>query len=214
MKQVVRTILFAALALALASPAAAQNDQLNLQLGVRGGVQLTQMSFSGDALRPSNRSGYSVGPVLRFKTPVVGLGVDVGVLYDARDLKVEGQVLRQQSVLVPANARLGATIFNTLGVFISAGPQMSFNVGDDLLHWVSEEGKDRQYMLQNTTLSLNLGAGVTFGKHLEGTVYYNLPLGKTGDFTWNSLSEQLQSETWSRARSKTDVWRFCVTYYF
>ena len=57
--------------------ATAQNDQLKIQLGVKGGVQVTEMSFSGDVLKNNNRAGFFVGPVLKFKTPVVGLGVDV-----------------------------------------------------------------------------------------------------------------------------------------
>ena len=192
----------------------AQEDQLQVQFGVRGGLQLTQMDFNKDVLATNNRAGFSVGPVLKFKTPVAGFMVDAGLLYDQRDLKVDGQVMKQKSVLLPANARLGANVFNMVGIFLCAGPQFSFNLGDDMLQWIDEQGELRQFTLQNTTLSLNIGGGVTFGKHLEGAVYYNVPLGKTGDFTWNDMTQTLQGESWNRAKSKVDAWRLCVTYYF
>lgn len=200
--------------LATALSVSAQDDQLRLQFGVRGALQLTQMDFNSDVLKSNNRSGFSVGPVLKFKTPVVGFMVDVAALYDQRDLKVDGQVMKQKSLLIPANARLGADVFGMFGIFLSAGPQFSFNLGDDMLHWTDAQGELRQFSLQNTTLSINIGGGVTIGKHLEGAIYYNMPLGKTGDFTWNDLSQSVQGESWSRAKSKVDAWRLCVTYYF
>lgn len=194
----------------MASPLFAQN----VQFGLRGGVQLTEMSFSGDALRTNNRTGFCAGPVLRIKTPVAGFAIDVATLYDQRDLKVDGLLMKQKSLLVPANARLGASVFSLLGIFLTAGPQLSFNLGDDILHWTDEASNIKQYTLQNTTLSLNIGGGVTVGKHLEAAIYYNMPLGKTGDFTWNRLTQQWQEEDWSHAKSRVDAWRFCVTYYF
>ena len=194
--------------------ATAQNDQLKIQLGVKGGVQVTEMSFSGDVLKNNNRAGFFVGPVLKFKTPVVGLGVDVAALYDQRDLKVDGQVINQKAIVVPAHARLGADVLGVLGIFLCAGPQFSFNVGDDIMHWTTEAGEHKQYALQNTTLSLNLGVGVTVGKHIEGALYYNMPLGKTGDFTWNDLSHHVQGESWTHAKSSVDAWRLSVTYFF
>lgn len=197
----------------MASTVTAQNDQLKMQLGVRGGVQLMEMSFSGDVLNKNNRAGFFVGPVVKFKTPVVGLGVDIAALYDQRDLKVDGKTLRQQTIIIPAHARLGADVFSMLGLFICAGPQLGFNVGDDILHWKDEEN-NKQFTLQNTTLSLNLGVGLTFGKHLEAAAYYNIPMGKTGDFTWDTLTGHLQGETWTHAKSKIDAWRLSVTYFF
>jgi hypothetical protein len=194
--------------------ATAQNDQLKTQFGVKGGVQVSEMSFTSDVLKRSNRAGFFLGPVVKFKTPIVGFGVDVAALYDQRDLKVDGHVIKQKSIIVPANARLGADVFSMLGLFISAGPQFCFNLGDDIFHWTSEENIDKQFTLQNTTLSLNLGVGVTVGRHIEGALYYNMPLGKTGDFTWNDLSQQLHEESWSHAKSTVDAWRISITYFF
>ena len=199
------------MALLLAMPSSAQSGA---QFGFRGAVQLTEMSFDSEVLGSNNRTGFSIGPTLKISTPVTGLSVDVAALYDQRDLKVDGQILHQKSILLPANARLGASVFKLVGIFLSAGPQLSFNLGNDIMQWVDQNGDAKQFTLQNTTLSLNIGAGVTIGSHLEGAVYYNLPLGKTADFTWNTLQEQLHDQSWERAKTTVDAWRLCLSYYF
>ena len=199
------------MALLLAMPSSAQTGT---QFGFRGGLQLTEMTFDSEVLGSNNRAGFTIGPTLKIGTPVTGFMIDVAMLYDQRDLKVDGQHMHQKSILLPANARLGASVFKLVGIFLSAGPQLSFNLGNDLMQWVDQNGDAKQFALQNTTLSLNIGGGITIGSHLEAAIYYNLPLGKTADFTWNTMREQLREESWERAKTKVDAWRLCLSYYF
>lgn len=185
-----------------------------VRVGVKGGVELTQMEFSTAALRESNRAGFYVGPQLKFQLPVIGLGIDVSALYNRRELKVEGETLTQQSLLVPAHVRYGAGIGNLVGIFLCAGPQICYNVGDDIFYWRDSEKNNNQYNLQNTLLSMNFGGGVTIGPNLEAALYYNVPLGKTADFTWDRLGSELKNQEWSRAKSRTNAWHISLTYYF
>ena len=185
-----------------------------VSIGFKGGLDLTEMQYSGEALNPSNRAGYFLGPVVHFNTPVVGLSFDVAGLYDQRDLNVEGEVLKQKSFLVPAHARLGVSLLDMLGVYLCVGPQLSFNLGSSTFYWEDAKGYRNHFVLQETTVSLNLGGGILLGKHLEGAVYYNIPAGKTADFTWDTMVEALQDQTMHRARSKTNAWRIALTYYF
>ena len=147
------------MALLLAMPSSAQSG---VQIGFKGGVQLTEMSFSSDVLRSNNRAGFCIGPSMKIGTPVTGFAIDVSMLYDQRDLKVDGQILHQKSILLPANARLGASVFKLVGIFLSAGPQFSFNLGNDIMHWVDQNGDAKQFTLQNTTISLNIYINIIF----------------------------------------------------
>lgn len=185
-----------------------------VSIGVKGGLELTQMEFSSAALRESNRAGFYVGPQVKFQLPVVGLGIDVAALYNRRNVKVEHENLTQQSLLIPAHIRYGANIGNVLGIFLCAGPQLSFNIGDDIFYWRDEESNNNQYSLQNTLLSMNFGGGVDIGPNLEATIYYNVPLGKTADFTWDRLGTELKNETWRRAKSRINAWHIALTYFF
>jgi len=185
-----------------------------INFGFKGGIELINMDFNASALNASNRAGFYIGPSLRFNLPVVGLSLDASGFYSQRDLKVTGEKLSQKSILLPANVRYGVGIGDLLCIFATAGPQFSFNVGDDVFHWVDENGNDSQFTLQNTMLSFNFGAGARIGSHLEVGIYYNIPVGKTADFTWEKLGDQLSETTWNSAKSRTNAWHVSLSYYF
>src|SRR5574344_908984 len=99
MKKIFSAILFAAVLL-VATPAKAQ-----LKLGVKGGLNITEMSFSADALNKSNRTGFFIGPSVKFSIPIVGLGVDVSALYDQRDSKIDDKTVSEKNINIPINLR-------------------------------------------------------------------------------------------------------------
>ena len=188
--------------------------QAKVRFGVTGGFQLTQMEFSHEALKDNNRLGWFAGPTLKITLPVVGLGIDVAALYDQRDLKVNENVFKQKSIVLQGSARCGASIGELIGVFIKVGPQFSFNVGDDFVHWLTTEEEYKQFSLQETMLSVNFGAGINFAKHFEADIRYNVPISKTSDFTWTELGDQLRDQTWHHAKSRTNAWNVSLTYFF
>ncbi|MBQ9357743.1 MAG: outer membrane beta-barrel protein [Prevotella sp.] len=191
------------------SPAEAQ-----VRFGVKGGFQLASMEFSSDALDKTNRVGYCVGPVLKIGLPISGVSIETSVLYDRRDLKIQDETFKQQSLLLQGDFSCGAGIGDFLGIFVKLGPQFSFNVGDDLLHWATERGDENHFSLQETMLSLNLGAGITFASHFEGAITYNVPISKTADFTWTQLTDELATQTWNHAKTRTNAWNVTLTYFF
>jgi len=191
------------------SPAGAQ-----VRFGLKGGFQLATLDFNSDALKNTNRLGFSVGPMVKFQLPIIGLGVDVAALYDQRDLKVDDTVFKQKSVVLQGDARFGVGIGELLGIFFKLGPRFSFNVGDDFVHWLTTEAEYKQWSLQETMLSVNMGVGVTFAKHFEADLRYNVPISKTSDFTWNELGDELWDQTWHHAKSRTNAWSVSVSYFF
>ena len=182
--------------------------------GLKGGFQLANMEFNDDALKKSNRMGFFIGPTIKIGLPVTGLAIDVAGLYDQRDLKIEGENFKQQSIILQGDARFGAGLGDALGIFIMAGPQFSFNVGDDVKQWFGANGELNQFALQETMLSVNFGLGVTFAGHFEGAVHYNVPVSKTADFTWQQLGDQLQEQVWSHSKTRTNAWSISLSYYF
>ena len=186
----------------------------DIQIGAKGGFDLTSMEFSSGDLDKSNRAGFFIGPSMRIDTPVMGLSVDVSALYDQRNIKVGTRTLTQESLVVPANARFGVSIGDLLGIFVSAGPQLSYTLGKSSFQWEDIDHYRKHFTFQETTLSINLGAGAKIGGNLEAGIYYNVPLGKTADFTWDTLASELQDLDMHTAKSKTNAWRISVSYYF
>ena len=185
-----------------------------VMLGVRGGFELTEMNFNAEDLRESNRVGFYFGPSIEFALPLVGLGIDISALYSRRSLKVDDQKVTQKYIQVPANLRFGVEIGDVVTVFASAGPQLAFNVGPGTFYWEDSKGYRNSFSLQDTKLSLNLGCGVQVGNHLECAAYYNIQLGKTADFTWDTLNTQLADQSLHHAKSATNAWSLSLTYIF
>ena len=185
-----------------------------LRLGLRGGIDVVNMEFNSDLVNSSNRAGFFLGPTLHIATPLPFLSIDGSVLYDQRELKVADETITQKRILVPANVRAGVNLAGAVGIFVTAGPQLAFGVGSSSFIWEDQNGDANLFSLQDTKLSLNLGAGMQFGSHLEAGVYYNIPFGKTGDFSWDMFSSSLADQTLHHARTTSNAWSLSLTYLF
>ena len=150
------------------------NADAQIKFGVKGGLNLTNMSFSQDAFNTSNRTGFFVGPTVKFTLPVIGLGVDAAALYDERDGKVDDKTLKQQSINIPVNLRYTIGLGDVAGIYFAAGPQFGFNVGDDSYDWTDANSYKNTFQMKKSNFSVNLGAGVTLLKHLEIGAAYNI----------------------------------------
>ena len=177
MKKILTTIVAVA-ALFVAAPAQAQTS-----FGLKGGLNVTNMTLSSDVLDVSNRAGFFVGPTVKFTLPIVGLGVDAAVLYDQREAKLAETTITQRSINIPINARYTIGLGDMAGVYLAAGPQFGFNVGDTdfSLAGLTSSSTYENYTLKKSNFSLNVGAGVQLMSHLEIGVTYNIALGKTGE---------------------------------
>ena len=51
--------------------------QAQFKFGLKGGLNLTDMSFSVDDVDVSNHAGFFIGPTAKFTLPIVGLGLSL-----------------------------------------------------------------------------------------------------------------------------------------
>ena len=195
--------------------------QAQVNLGVKGGFNITDMSLDNDVFETSNRTGFFVGPVLKIGLPVGGLAVDVAALYDQRDAKVTmvndettTQTITQKSIVVPANLRLSFGVGGTAGIFVAAGPQIGFNVGDDEYTFKDLKGSSdnakRNFQLKKSQFSVNLGAGVNFGR-IEVGATYNIAISNTADV--DRVSDVL-SDVYDNRKAKTNAWQIYAALFF
>ena len=158
-----------------------------LKFGIKGGLNLTKMTFSKDVYSSDNQAGFYVGPTLKLSLPL-GFCVDAAALYDQRSAKVESdnltgvqgagdEKIKQKSIQIPINARYNIGLGSEAGIYLAVGPQFGFPVGDKVYNT-----KLGDYTLKSSNLSFNFGAGVYLLDHLEVGFSYNLAAGKSGDF--------------------------------
>ncbi len=165
--------------LAVAATASAQ-----LKFGLKGGVNITNMHYGVENVSAADRTGFYVGPTMKYITPRLGLGFDLSLLYDQRqgeaawneNLKA-GQyngAIRQQQISVPINLRWEWNFSEVIGIFIYGGPEYDLNVSKDI--------DEYDWRWQTSHWSANLGVGVMLVEHLQINANYNFACDRGGRF--------------------------------
>lgn len=197
-----------------------QTVDAQVKFGVKGGLNITDMSFNSDVFNTSNRTGFFIGPTVKFTLPIVGLGVDASALYDQREAEVDygtmttisGHAkLKQQSINIPVNLRYGFGLGDMASLFIAAGPQFGFNVGDKNK---TIDNVDTQWRLRSSNFSINFGAGVMLFSHLQIGANYNVACGKTGDVDIQTGLSAATDNVDGKHRARYNTWQISAAYYF
>lgn len=187
----------------------ATSANAQIKFGLKGGLDVTNMSLNNDVFDASNRAGFFVGPMVKVTVPIVGLSFDAAALYDQKEAKVavedEETTMKQKSINIPVNVRYGFGLSSLANVFLFAGPQWGINVGDKNFEWT----KSGSYSLKKSNFSVNVGAGVTVMSHLQISANYNIACGKTADMTWSNASDKIVN-----GKSRNNSWQIALGYWF
>ncbi len=184
-----------------------------LKFGIKGGLNITDMSLSNDVFETSNRTGFFIGPTIKFTLPIVGLGIDASALYDQREGEVNVEAddntlvstrLKQKSINIPINLRYDIGLGSLAAVYLAAGPQFGFNVGDKNQSLYKDVA---EWRLNTSNFSVNVGAGVMLLGHLQVGANYNIVCGKTGEITVLDGAESV-------LRGRSNTWQISAAYYF
>ena len=191
------------MAVAFAMPSKAQ-----FSWGIQAGLNMSNVSVKdaadnvGGAIE--SRTGFFVGPTVKFSLPIVGLGIDASALYDQREGKAGDETVKAQSIQIPINLRYGIGLGSVAEVFAFAGPQFGFNIGgkkgvfNDMEDWT----------LKSSNFSANIGIGATILSKLQAKLNYNIALGTTGEF--ESVSQTVKQV----ADAKFNAWQVSLAYFF
>ena len=181
----------------------------NVKFGVKGGLDIQNMKFDESVFASENKAGWFVGPTLQVSLPIGGLGVDIAGLYDQKETEVNGETIKQKNILVPVNARLKLGLGSSAGIYVAAGPQFSFNIGDDEFKW-KKDNVENTFQLKKSSFSVNLGAGIYFSSHLEIGFAYNIAMGSTADASWGAATDAV----FKKDDTKPKSWQISAAYYF
>lgn len=181
--------------------------QAQVSFGIKGGLNETKLSLNQSDLEESisNKSGFFIGPTVRFPLPILSLSMDAAVLYDQREAEVKdtGEKLQQKSVQIPIHARYGFGLGAFASLYLYAGPQFGFNVGGD-----TEKQKVSDWSLKTANISGNAGLGLMFANHLQVSVNYNFALSKNAEY------KIIKDGVEDNAKVKNNAWQIALAYYF
>ncbi len=194
----------------------ATSANAQIKFGLKGGLDVTNMSLSNDVFDTSNKTGFFVGPMVKVTVPIVGLSFDAAALYDQREAKVNfvdedetfGNSIKQKSIIVPVNVRYGFGLSSLANAFIFAGPQWNYNVGDKNFYWKEEDSSNiGKYSLKKSAVSANVGVGVTLLSHLQISANYNFALSKSAEIYDSETGQYF-------GKSKNNCWQIALGYWF
>ena len=198
-----------AAALTLSANASAQT-----KLGLKGGINTSEVSVNDDVWKTDNRLGFFIGPTVKFTLPIVGLGMDISALYEKRESKMKsedgklGSVVSREQLAIPINARYSFGLGETANIFLFAGPQVAFNLGKKDKEIVPEVA---DWTLKSSNFSINLGIGCTLASHLQATIGYNIALGKTGEVELSTKGVETSKKKYD---GRSNAWQLGVAYFF
>lgn len=203
-------------AIAIVMMLSAASAQAQIKFGLKGGLNVTDMSLSKEVFNADNQAGFFIGPTVKFSLPLIGLGIDAAALYDQRQAKVKGEVGYEQITIeersldskyinIPINLRYGIGLGSVASLNFFAGPQFGFNVGKKHQELVD----DATWNLKSSAFSVNVGAGVTVASHFELSANYNIACGRTGDVTFSDAVDKV-----FKKNGRANAWQIGLAYYF
>lgn len=203
-------------AIAIVMMLSAASAQAQIKFGLKGGLNVTDMSLSKEVFNADNQAGFFIGPTVKFSLPLIGLGIDAAALYDQRQAKVKGEVGYEQITIeersldskyinIPINLRYGIGLGSVASLNFFAGPQFGFNVGKKHQELVD----DATWNLKSSAFSVNVGAGVTIASHFELSANYNIACGRTGDVTFEDAVNKV-----FKKHGRANAWQIGLAYYF
>lgn len=170
--------------------------QAQLKWGVKGGMNVSHITFDASEMKSVDANGFFIGPMAEFTFPIVGLGIDASLLYSQRGMCDDA--IKQKGLDIPVNLKYTLGLGSLLGVYAAAGPNFYFDFAD-------ADGWNKERAM----VGVNVGAGVKLFNHLQLGFNYNIPLGKSGDV---KVSDALDAVLDTEYRNKT--WQISAVYLF
>lgn len=196
----------------------ANSAQAQIKLGVKGGLNVSNLKLDDDMWTADNKVGFFIGPMVKVTVPVTGLSFDVAALYDQKEAKVKvaddvvggtynSTRVTQKFIDIPVNVRYGFGLSSLANIFLFAGPQWGINVGNKNFKW----NKSSSYSLKKANFSVNVGAGVTLLSHLQASVNYNIECNKSGKMDTGSLDSNGKPLV---IKGRNNTWQISLGYWF
>ena len=179
-----------------------------IQFGIKGGVNMSKASLSRKDFKTDNFTGFFLGPVVDVTVPIVGVGLDLGLLYSQKGVTFENknsttsfsETIKQRGLDIPLNLKYNIGFNRLFGMYLSAGPDFFFAFDSD------KGFKDYNFKKKKPQVGMNFGGGAKILGHLHLGVNYNIPLNNSAVISTNGEDQT--------NKYKTRTWQVSVAYMF
>ena len=164
-----------------------------VRLGIKGGMNLSKLTFDKDVVSSNNRAGFFVGPIFYVDLPFLpGFGFDLAAIYDRKGTTMTAVIDDQkyekkgyvQFLDVPIDINYKISFTRGFAIYGSTGPQFSFNLKQDDFKTIVDQRAN--YKIKDSNFSWNVGFGMEIVRHFRLGYNYNIALGD-----WAEVKEDL-----------------------
>ncbi|MDR1371667.1 MAG: PorT family protein [Dysgonamonadaceae bacterium] len=186
-------------------------SKADLNFGIKAGLDLTTISFNESDADPVNFTGFLVGPVVDIGTPIFHL--ETALLFGQKNKNgnssndlYQDQTDKETTLTIPVNVRYNVSLLNTIGGYLSAGPDVSFMLQDERSKSLATAATRLQEDIKDKTFraGINFGAGIHFLKRFEAGIQYHI--GITDEYRTLSADSKF-------LKGKNKTWSITATYF-
>ena len=201
------------------------------KIGAEAGLNINKLSLDKEIISSGNRAGFFLGPKVRFTVPIIGIGADAAILYANRSTSLADadgvmQHKTMHCIELPINLRYQLDFTSLIGIYVTAGPQWTWNLSDkkwdlgSIVETTTGAVTNLSSTFEKSTMSINIGAGVLLFSHLQLGASYNIPVSSGGVFQTildtatgaaASGTGLFQNQT---TKLKNNTWQIRATYWF
>lgn len=176
--------------IAFASMAALAQTNKMFTWGVEAGMNFNSLSFDKEMFESGNRAGFFVGPKVKVKVPIVGLGLDGALIYSLNSAQVQAADMVKSKNLsyleIPLNVRYDFSLLKVLTLYLATGPQYNYCLSSDAT--ISDLYGPVDGGISRSTWGWNVGGGVEIMKHLQLGVTYTIPISNSGSLELSDVA--------------------------
>lgn len=151
MKKILAALLIAIMGIGVANA--------QFKFGVKAGVNVDHLSANMGTFDKNNRAGWTAGLMTEFQVPIVGLCLDLSVMY-AR-MNSEKELENKNFLLIPLNLKYKfqlPVVSSFLAPYIFTGPSFDFRLGKSTYE---------DFKMKTFQPVWNVGLGLELIKHLQ-----------------------------------------------
>lgn len=191
-------ILLAVVAILLGTASASAEGMF--KFGPKVGLTVNSMHFDKSVLDANNKTGWTAGVMTEFRVPVIGVGVDLSLMYVRRNTQfcIQNDVTRdgRDYFEIPLNLRYNfglPVVGKFLTPYVAVGPSVAF--------LTSRKTIEDAYRNKSVDWAMNFGFGVQLINHIDINARYGLGLTKAvntvSDFSGPAAGIQGKNRYWT-----------------
>jgi opacity protein-like surface antigen len=178
------------IAVALVSMTASAQTNKLFTWGVEAGMNFNSLSFDKEMFESGNRAGFFVGPKVKVKVPLVGLGLDGALIYSMNSAQIQNEDIVKSKNLsyleIPLNVRYDFSLLKVLSIYLATGPQYNYCMSSDAT--IADFYGPIDGGISRSTWGWNVGGGVELFKHLQLGVTYTIPISNSGNLELGDIT--------------------------